>query len=292
MSIINQDKADEKQKKDMSSKEKLIMIVIASLLTIAIVFVSIFILYPKLFGRPDWQISATLEFNNDSWIKDMANNRIKPTDKAIDINSSFVYSKDTAFITYMYASSASIENARKYYLSQIPDSMDYSSDIDSKINITGTLQGEEINIVNYEADVLNALDVKIIIEKQKAETIKKKLIEEYPAEVLNKLPEIAELMKNEKLGGYIMYNDDQLSNTSYPSVPIFSEAYRINSSKAELIEILKTIKEKYSGSIYLEEIDTVYFKEMGYIISLNASESDNNILAVVTVQKIPDSAKQ
>lgn len=283
-------KTSGKLKKTMSGKEKRILIVLSSVLALAIILVSIFVLYPKLSGRPDWQIMSALDFNNDTWIEEMVDNRIKPTEKAIDINSSFVYSKDTAFITAMYASSSNINDARKYFLSAIPGAVDYSTDVDSSINITGMLRKEEeINIVNYEADVLNAFDIKIILEKDKAEAIKKKLIEEFPAEVLYKLPEIAGIMKCEKLGGYVMYDDDELSNTSYPGVPIFSEAYRYNGAQAELVEIQKAIKEKYTTSIYLEQIGTVYFKKMGYIFSLNVSESDNNILAVITAQKIPDS---
>lgn len=275
-----------------SSKEKLFLTVIAIILTIAIIFVSIFFLYPKLAGRPDWQTMAFMDFNNSTWIEDMVNSRIKPVGKVLDISSSFVYSTDTAFITSTYASNKSIEEARKYYLSQIPGSVDNSKDIASKLNIEGILRGEKISIVNYEADVFNAFDTKVTIEKDKAEEIKKKLIQEFPTDILNKLPELAELMKNEKLGGYVMYNDDELSNTSYPGAPIFSEAYRYKGSKAELIKIEKAIKEKYSDSIFFEDIGTVYFKTLGFIFSLNVTESDNNILAVVTVQKIPDSAKR
>jgi hypothetical protein len=276
--------------KTIDRKEKTTLIVISCVLLIAIIFVSVFLLYPNLVGRPDWQTMAFLDFNDSTWIEKMVNSRVKTTGKAINISSSFVYSTDTAFITYTYASSTNIKDAKQFYLDQIPNSVDNYADMVSKLNIVGMLQGEKIDIVNYEADLLNAYDTKVVLEKDKSDTIKKKLIQEFPVDFLNKFPEIAQIMKNEKLGGYVMYNNDELSNNSYPDVPIFSEAYRYNGSSADLAENQKAIKEKYKSSVYFEDGGMVYFKDQGHIISLSIVESDLNILAVITVQKIPDNA--
>jgi hypothetical protein len=101
-----------KQKRALSRKEKTILIGASVVLVIAIICVCVFAVYPKLAGKPDWQILGSLDFNNSAWIEDMASNRIKPTGKALDIASSFVYSKDTAYITTQYASTTTVPDAK------------------------------------------------------------------------------------------------------------------------------------------------------------------------------------
>ena len=280
-----------KQVKAMSRKEKRFLIALSILLVIAIAFVSVFLLYPRLAGRPDWQIMLSLDFDDSAWIKDMVHNRIKPTGKALDISSSFVYSEDTAYITSVYASLTTVEEAKAYYLNQIPGSVDYEAEQVSRLSIAGELRGEKIDVTNYQADLFNAYDTKVVIDKDKADKIKQKLIEEFPADVIESLPELATVLENKKLGGYIMYNDDELSNYSYADIPIYSVAYRYGGSKDELALIQKTIEQQYADSILFDDGETVYFKEKGYIISLSISESDLNILAVITLQEIPGSAR-
>ena len=279
-----------REKKTMSKKEKFFLVLILVVLVIAIIAVSVFLLYPKLAGRPDWQIKMGLDFDDSTWVEEMVNGRIKPTEKVIDISSSFVYSTDNAFITYTYGSTTNIKDAAAYYLEQIPGSVDYAADDASNMNVVGTLGGEYIDIVNYEADILNAYDTKITIDKDMAEFIKKKLLRDFPASFLNTFPEIALIREQEKLGGYVMYNDDELSSNSYHGTPIFSEAYRYNGSKAELTAIQVYISDKYRSSVYFEDGETVYFKDQGHIISVSITQSDLNLLAVITVQKIPSYA--
>jgi hypothetical protein len=278
-----------KLKRIISSKERLIFIIFSCAIAIAIICVSIFVVYPKFAGRPDWQVMGSLNFDDSTWIEDMVKNRVRTTDKAMDISSSFVYSTDTAYITYSYASSTSVADAKKFFLNQIPGAVDNKADSVSQLNIDGTLRGEKINIVDYQADVLNAFDVKVVLEEKKAEVIKQKLLAEYPVEVANNIPELAQIMKEEKLGGYVMYNDDELSSSSYPGIPIFSEAYRYSGSKDDLIAIEKALKQKYTDNTFFEDIGSIYFKDQGYIISLNYAESDQHTLAVITLQKRPSS---
>ena len=282
--------SNRKKKRPMSKKEKFFLTLICVVLIIAIVLVSVFLLYPRLAGRPDWQIKMSLNFDDSTWIEQMANNLVEPTGKVINISSSFVYSSDTAFITYIYGSTSSIADAAAHYLVEIPGAVDRGADDVSNMNVAGVLDGEKIDIVNYEADMLNAYDIKVTINEEMAQTIKTKLLYEFPADFLNTYSEIAYIRTHEKLGGYVMYNDDELSSNSYPGVPIFSEAYRYNGTKAELAAIQVALSEKYSASVYFEDGETVYFKEQGHIISLSITESDLNLLAVITVQKIPDYA--
>ncbi len=276
-----------RQAKAMSRREKLVLTALSILLVIAIVIVSVFLLYPRLAGRPDWQIMMSLSFDDSAWIKDMVGNRIKPTGKVIDISSSFVYSEDTAYITSTYASMTTIADAKAYYLSQIPGSVDYEADQVARMNIAGELRGEKVDVTNYQADLFNAYDTKVVIDKEKAEKIKQKLIDEFPDDVVKDLPELAGVLAHPKLGGYIMYNDDELSNYSYAGVPIFSVAYRYGGAREELALIQQTIENNYSDSILFDDGETVYFKAKGHIISLSISESDMNILAVITIQRIP-----
>ncbi len=283
--------AKKRQTKPISKKEKLILTTLIVVLVIAIACVSVFLLYPRLAGKPDWQILSSLDFNNSSWIEEMANNRIKPTDKTIDINSSFVYSKDTAYITYAYASSSSVEDAKKYYLEQIPGSVDNEAGETMRMNITGEKNGEQYDVTNYEADMFNAYDVKVTIDRDKADQIKEKLIKEFPQQVVDSVPEFAGILSSEKLGGYVMYNDDELSSYSYAGYPIYSVAYRYPGSKDDLTEVQKELKANYTDSILFEDADAVYIKNQGYIISFSIAESDLNYLAVITVQKIPDDAE-
>ena len=283
--------AKRRQTKPISKKEKLILTTLIIVLVIAIACVSVFLLYPRLAGKPDWQILSSLNFNNSTWIEEMAYNRIKPTDKTIDINSSFVYSKDTAYITCAYASSSSVEDAKKYYLEQIPGSVDNEAGETMRMDIAGEKNGEQYDITNYEADMFNAYDVKVTIDRDKAAQIKEKLVKEFPQQAVDSIPELAGILTGEKLGGYVMYNDDELSSYSYAGYPIFSVAYRYAGSKDELAEVQKAMKANYPGSLLFEDADAVYIKHQGHIISLSIVESDLNYLAVITVQKIPDDAK-
>ncbi len=280
--------AKSKQKKPISNKEKRILTMLIVVLVIAIACVSVFVLYPRLAGKPDWQILTSLDFNNSTWIEEMSYNRIKPTEKTIDINSSFVYSKDTAYITYAYASSSSVEDAKKYYLEQIPGSVDNEAGETMRMNIMGEKSGEMYDITNYEADMFNAFDVKITIDADKAAQIKEKLIKEFPQQAVDSVPEFAGILSGEKLGGYVMYNDDELSNYSYAGYPIYSVAYRYSGSKDDLTGVQKELEANYTDSILFEDADAVYIKHQGYLISLTITESDLNYLAVITVQKIPD----
>ncbi len=282
--------AKNRQAKPISKKEKHILTAILAVLVIAIACVSVFLLYPRLAGRPDWQIMLSLDFNDSTWIEDMAFNRIKPTKKTIDINSSFVYSQDTAYITCSYASSASVQDAKEYYLGQIPGSVDNEAGETMRMNIVGEKNGEKYDITNYEADMFNAYDVKVTIDREKAAKIKEKLIEEFPQQAVDGVPEFAGILSGEKLGGYITYNDDELSSYSYAGHPIFSMAYRYNGAKGELTQIQKQLEANYADSIMFEDADTVYIKNQGYIISMSVVESDQNYLAVITVQKIPADA--
>ena len=283
--------AKSKQAKPISKKEKRLLTALIIVLVIAIAIVSVFLLYPRLAGKPDWQILSSLDFNNSTWIKEMAHNRIQPTEKTIDINSSFVYSKDTAYITYAYASSSSVEDAKKYYLEQIPGSVDNEAGEAMRMNVTGEKNGEMYDITNYEADMFNAFDVKITIDEDKASRIKEKLIKEFPQQAMDSVSEFAGILSSEKLGGYVMYNDDELSNYSYAGYPIYSAAYRYSGSKEELSEVQKALEANYTDSILFEDADAVYIKHQGYLISLTITESDLNYLAVITVQKIPDDRK-
>lgn len=288
MKSKNDEKSKTKNKKAISRKEKSLLAGAIAVLAVAILCVVIFLLYPKLAGRPDWQIIGSLDFDDSTWIEDMAYNRVKPTEKLLDVSSSFVYSTDTAYITATYASGTTVENAKKYFLSQIPDSVDRFPDEDARLNIVGELNGEKYDIINYEADMFVAYDTKITIDREKADTIKEKLIKEFPVDVVKKVPELAQVTEHEKLGGYVMYNDDELSSSSYAGIPIFSEAYRYQGTIEDLIKIEKAIKDKYPESLFFEEVATVYFKDQGHIFSLSAEESDLNILAVITVQRIPE----
>jgi hypothetical protein len=291
MANLNKKSGNKKNhKKAMGKKEKFFMGFAVVVLVLAIILVSIFLLYPKLAGRPDWQVKISLDFKDSDWVQEMVSRRIEPTQKVIDITSSFVYSTETAFLSYTYGSTANIEDAAAHYLAQIPGSVDRKADDVSNMNVAGTLNGEKVDIVNYEAELLNAYDIKVTIDDDIAEFIKTKLIYEFPDDFLNTFPEIALIRNNEKLGGYVMYNDDDLSSNSYVGVPIFSEAYRYSGPKEELIAIQIALSEKYNESVYFEKGEMVYFKDRGYIISLVITESDLNLLAVITVQKIPDDA--
>jgi len=279
------------QNKKARKIDKTIFTIITLVLLIAIILVSIFMLYPRVAGRPDWQTMLMLDFDDSTWVEEMVNRRVKPSGTVMDISSSFVYSTDTAFIQYTYASPTSINEAKEYFLNKIPGSVDLAEGVPSKLSIKGMINDEEIDVVNYEADLLNAYDLKVVIDRQKAEKIKSKLIAEYPTDFLKGYPEIAAVMKKEKLGGYVMYNDDELSNNSYAGAPIFSEAYRYGGTQEQLLAELKAIKEKYSSSVFFEDGQMAFFKDQGHIISLSIVESDLNILAVVSVQKIPEDAK-
>jgi len=291
MAAVKKDTATNKSsKKAMSKKEKLFLTVLSFILVTAIICVCVFLLYPKLAGRPDWHVLMFLDFDDSEWIEEMVDNRIEPIGKQIEIRSSFVYSADTAFINTTYGSTASIEEARKHYLGQIPESIDVYADAASQMKVMGTLNEEDVDIINYEAEMLNALDTKVTIDKDVAEKIKGKLLAEYPSDVVKKYPELAAIMRSEKLGGRITYDDDELSSKSYPGVPIFSEAYRYPGYLADLVLVQKSLDEKYSHSVYLEDIGALYFWDEGYIISLSITESDLNLLAVITVQKSPEGA--
>lgn len=280
-----------KQPKPISKKEKRILIVLIAVLVVAIACVSVFLLYPNLAGKPDWQIMMSLDLSDSTWIKSMVNNRIKPLEKTIDINSSFVYSQDTAYITYAYASSASVEEAKEYYLKQIPGSVDNEAGQIVKMNVTGEKNGDKYDITNYEADMFNAFDTKVIIDGDIAEKIKEKLQAEFPQQVIENIPEFSDIIANEKLGGYVMYNDDELSNYSYAGIPIFSAAYRFSGTKDQLTQAQKAMEANYSDTILFEDADVVYIKDQGCIISLSVTESDLNLLAVITVQIIPKNAE-
>ena len=275
------------KEKSLSKLEKLVYIIIVSVLVIAIVSVSVLILYPKLAGRPDWHIKAFFSFNNSKWIEEMAENRVKPIDKVFDMTSSFVYSEDSAFITQIYSSEATIAEAKEYFLKQIPQSIDYDEGKYSEIEINGSLNGEKIEIRNYEADVFNAFDTKIIINEDMAAFLRKTLDAAFPADLIESYPEFASIMQNDKLGGYVMYNDDNLSTHSYPGVPIFSVAYRFSGSKEALTEMQLEMKSRYSDSLYFEEEDILYFMDSGHIFTFALTESDLNLLAVIAVQEIP-----
>lgn len=279
--------ASNSKAKPMSRREKSLLVALLVVLVIVIACVSVFLLYPSLAGRPDWQILMSLDFNDSSWIEDMAYNRIKPTQKTLDMNSSFVYSKDTAYITSTYASSSSVADAKGYYLSQLPGSVDYEAGQTMRMNIVGEKNGEKYDITNYDADMFNAFDVKVTIDREKAAQIKQKLINEFPAQAVEGVPEFAGILAGEKLGGYIMYNDDELSSYSYAGHPIFSVAYRYAGTKEQLTDVQKTMAANYPDSIMFEDAHAVYIKNQGYIISLSIVESDQNYLAVITVQKIP-----
>lgn len=275
-------------KKSMSKKEKLIYTIIIVILIIAIVMVSVLFLYPKLAGRPDWHIKAFFDFNDSTWIEDMVNRRLDPKEKMLDISSQFVYSEDSAFITVVYGSGATISEAKQYYLDAIPGSVDYKEDSVSQMQIAGELNGEEIEVINYEADVLNAYDVKVTLNEDMAVFLKERLEEAFPQDVVASYPELAAIIKNsDMLGGYVKYNDDELSSSSYVGVPIYSRAYRYAGTKEDLIAIQRDFESQFPDSLYFEDIDTVYFMDNGHIISMAITESDFNLLAVITVQEIP-----
>ena len=275
------------KEKSLSKLEKLIYTTVIVLLVIAIVSVSVLVLYPKLAGRPDWHIKAFFSFDNSEWIEEMAENRVEPIDKVFDMTSSFVYSEDSAFITQTYSSEATIAEAREYYLEQIPQSVDYDDGKYVELEINGNLNGEEIEVKNYEADVFNAFETKIDINEDMAAFLRKMLIAAFPVDLVASYPELAVIMQNDKLGGYVMYNDDELSTHSYPGIPIYSEAYRFKGDKELLTEMQLDIKNRYTNSLYFEDEDTLYFMDNGHIFSVAITESDLNLLAVISVQKIP-----
>jgi len=275
------------KEKSLSKLEKLIYTTVIVLLVIAIVSVSVLVLYPKLAGRPDWHIKAFFSFDNSEWIEEMAENRVEPIDKVFDMTSSFVYSEDSAFITQTYSSEATIAEARAYYLEQIPESVDYDDGKYVELEINGNLNDEQIEVKNYEADVFNAFETKIDINEDMAAFLRKMLIAAFPADLIASYPEFAVIMQSDKLGGYVMYNDDELSTHSYPDMPIFSEAYRFTGSKELLTEMQLDMKDRYSNSIYFEDEDTLYFMDKGHIFTFALTESDLNLLAVISVQEIP-----
>lgn len=274
--------------KSLKKSELLIYIAIIILLVVAIASVSVLVLYPKFAGRPDWHIKAFFDFSKDEWIEDMVEKRLEPTGKILDITSSFVYSKDTAFINAVYGSSTTVPLAKEYFLGIIPGSVDNDEDSVSNLEIHGNLNGEDIEIKNYEADVMNAYDTKITLKGDMASFLRKQLAEAYPEELVAGYPELSLISQNELLGGYVMYNDNQLSSHSYPGFPIFSRAYRYYGDKQDITELQLTIKEQYKDSLYFEDVDSLYFMDNGHIFSLTLTESDMNLLAVITVQEIPE----
>lgn len=287
MSEIKNNETNRKER-PLRKSEKIVYIAIIFLLAIAIISVSVLVLYPKLAGRPDWHIKAFFDLNNDQWIEEMVEQRIEPTGKTLEITSSFVYSQDTAFINAVYGSNTTIADAKEYYLKMIPGSVDHKEESVSGMEIYGSINGENIEIRNYEADVMNAYDTKITIKSEMASFLRKKLTEAYPEKLVAGYPELALISQNELLGGYVMYNDNELSSHSYPGVPIFSRAYRHYGDKRDIIELQLSLKEQYSYSLYFEDIDSLYFMDNGHIFSLTLTESDMNLLAAITVQKIPE----
>ena len=277
------------QDKKLSKFEKWIYSVVIAVLVIAITLVSILVLYPKLAGRPDWHVKAFFDLDNEKWIEEMVERRIKPTGKILDMTSSFVYSQDTAFINMVYGSQSTLSEAREYYLEALPGSVDYDEGSVSGMDIRGSINGEDIEIKNYQADILNAFDTKIIIDSEMAAFLREKIEEAFPEEFVAGYPEFLNLIMNsELLGGYVKYNDDELSSSSYVGVPIYSRAYRYNGTKDDLVAMQTSLKEQFPNSLYFEDIDTVYFLDNGHIISLAITESDFNVLGVITVQEIPE----
>jgi hypothetical protein len=191
------------------------------------------------------------------------------------------------FINAVYGSTTTIPDAREYFLGKIPDSIDKNEESVSNLSIYGNLNGEDIEIKNYAADVMNAYDTKITLKGDMASFLRKKLADAFPEALIAEYPELASISQNELLGGYVMYNDDKLSSHSYPGTPIYSRAYRYYGDKQDLTDLQLSIKDQYSDSLYFEDIDSLYFMDNGHIFSVTLTESDANLLAVVTVQEIP-----
>ena len=233
-------------------------------------------------------IAKNLDLNNSRWIENLVEISLPPYKKDFSIHSAFSASAGKFYVTHVYATRAGIDEVRNHYRNQleaprIPDKNDVAV-----LELTGTVNGKNVSVVNYFSEVSNLIQVEMEMSGENANIIWRKITDAFPAQALADAPEIAAFATGVSTEGYVMYNNDEYASDVYANVPLFSRAYLFNGTMEELENKISSLRECYNDNAVIEK-GAVAIQHNAWLYQIRALESFSGAKAALVIQKIPKS---
>ncbi len=226
-----------------------------------------------------------IDFSNSAWIEQYVEDNVGIFGKDFFLNTAFSYNKRSNKMIVTYASQKSIEEARDYYLA-LPGAEKIGRNDQTSLDITAEDNGQKLRVYNYFSQVSRVFELDLIPDTTVSEQIKSELEQAFPADEVEKISEIKDLVSGEIFGGYVRYQYDSLDQYTYPDSPIFSRAYIYDGTDDEYNRTIDVLKEVYLNNQYDETQNTHHFKIDGQIVSISSFVTDANENVVsISIQK-------
>lgn len=284
------------QKKKKLGKESAVLLIVSSLLVIGIVLILTLVIIPKSmnpskvyeYKGDEFDFSQT-DFTDSKWICDLAEQKIAFYEADFIQDMAFTYSEDEGYLSVTYVSGQAADATRTYYMRLLENAVAGDGNTEALLNISGEISGTEISIKNYFSDVTNLYKITFTLQEETVGYIKNLTGDMYPTEMLSNIHELAYFMEGGVYGGYVLYNMNEYSETSYDKVPIASRAYFTNDDLDNYMKNLKDTHSLFDEFRLVEEKNAAYGKKDGYLIRLGfVVNQKDQALSTISAQKIPE----
>lgn len=255
-------------------------------LIVAIVAVIIFLIVPKFFPATSDNNDEIIDFSNSEWIEQYVEKNIGELfGKDFLLSSAFSYNLRSNKMIVTFASQKSVEQIRDYFLS-LPGAEQIGRNDETSLNISAESNGQKLRVYNYYSSISRVIELELTLDAVDTEQIISQLEKAFPADEIEKISEINNLVSGETFGGYVRYHYDNFDEFAHPNIPIYSRAYIYDGTEDDFNEIVGALNETYTNNKYDETQNTHFYKFNGQIVSISFFVTDaNEKIVSISVQK-------
>jgi hypothetical protein len=257
-------------------------------LIVAIFGIIMFVIIPNFSPVTPDKIIEKIEFSNSAWIEQYIEKSVGIFEGDFFHNTAFSYNIRSNKMVVTYVTQKSVEEVRNHYLS-LPGAELAGRNDETSLNVTAKVNGQELRVYNYYSSVSRVIELELTLDTSHAEQVISQLETAFPAEEMEKISEIEDLVSGDIFGGYVRYRYDDFDDFVHPNIPIFSRAYLYVGSEEDFNRAISILNEAYSSNKYDETQNTHYYRINGQIVSIGFFVTDRNEkIVTISLQKDGD----
>jgi len=260
-----------------------IIIVLVVLLIIAVLF----LLIPNFTQESERSIVRNLSFDDSEWPIKLIEQNVQVFGLDFPIYCAYMYDEQSATLSLYYSTQNHIPEIREHYEAVLENVVETGTNDVGNVSIEGSANGRKVKVQNYYSDVANLISIEMEYVGEYSQTIRDKLMEEYPAEQIMS-SSISQFAQTESKSGYVMYSFDSLASDRYARIPVFSRQFISNKTIDSINMDIEALYERHASEIEIAIYENrVTLKENGFLFTIVSMETDGEVFVVITAQRIP-----
>ena len=187
------------------------------------------------------------------------------------LSSAFSYRESGGKAVLLYATTATVEDIRAYYISEYAAAEDGRND-DTALALSVPLKEGTARVVNYYSPVSRVVELELTLTAEEAQRLAAPVEEAFPNAELSALIAPTGLATEGSTGSYVRYTYDELSPYYHQNTPIFSRA--VGGDAAALDAALAELSSRYAQTAADEAGTTHYVQTEHGVLSLSPVDGE------------------